>query len=68
MLVDTLFLRHPRTQGEGYLQHARIAGEVGGGMVLGGLACFVHAVLPCAVGEARRARAPPAGSLRITTS
>ena len=47
-IVDAVFLRHPRDQGEGYAEHARFAAGVGGRMVLGGLACLVHAVVPCA--------------------
>ncbi len=47
-IVDAVFLRHPRNHGEGYTEHARFAAGVGGRMVLGGLACLVHAVLPCA--------------------
>ena len=47
-IVDVVFLRHPRDHGEGYGEHARFAAGVGGRMVLGGLACLVHAVVPCA--------------------
>ena len=47
MILDRLLLRHCREQGESYLEHARFAGSVGSRMALGGLACMVHAVLPC---------------------
>ena len=48
MILQRLILRHCREQDEGYLEHARFAGAVGSRMVLGGLACLVHAALPCA--------------------
>lgn len=41
-----LFLRHPREQGESYVEHAAVAAAVGGRMVAGGLACLVHGALP----------------------
>lgn len=40
------FTDHPRSVGESYLQHLRFAAGVGGTMVAGGLACFVHALFP----------------------
>ena len=45
-LFDRLLLAHPRTVGEGYGEHAGIAGRFGATMVVGGLKCLVHAVLP----------------------
>ena len=48
MILDRLFLSHPRAQNESYLEHGRFAASVGSRMVLGGLACMVHAVLPFA--------------------
>lgn len=44
--VDRLLLAHPRTVGETYAEHFGIAGRFGAAMVLGGLKCLVHAVLP----------------------
>jgi hypothetical protein len=41
-----LFTAHPRSIGETYVQHARTALSFGARMVLGGLACMVHAVIP----------------------
>ncbi|WP_312596119.1 DUF6356 family protein [Brevundimonas sp.] len=42
----SLFLRHPAERDETYLQHFKVAVSIGGPMVLAGLACVVHAVLP----------------------
>ena len=46
-IVDHLFLRHPREQEETYLEHARFAASIGSRMALGGLACMIHALVPC---------------------
>ncbi|MSP49809.1 MAG: hypothetical protein EXQ95_10860 [Alphaproteobacteria bacterium] len=40
------FTDHPRTVGETYLQHSRVAGSVGVRMIGAGFACLVHAALP----------------------
>lgn len=45
-MIDRLFLAHPRSVGEDYLEHARIATGFGGAMVLAGLKCIVHGALP----------------------
>ncbi|KKC26667.1 DUF6356 family protein [Sphingomonas sp. SRS2] len=45
-MFDRLFLAHPRSVDESYWAHFRVASGVGLKMVGGGLACFVHAVLP----------------------
>lgn len=45
-MIDRLFRAHPRTVGESYIEHAAIAGRFGGEMVVGGVACIVHAVVP----------------------
>nr|WP_314524870.1 DUF6356 family protein [uncultured Brevundimonas sp.] len=42
----SLLKRHPAEQGETYGEHFRVAVSVGGPMVLAGLACLVHAILP----------------------
>lgn len=47
MLRD-LFLTHPETQNETYLEHARFAAGFSGWLILAGLAAAVHAVLPFA--------------------
>lgn len=41
-----LFLDHPRSVDETYGEHLRAATFFGGRMVLGGLACLVHALIP----------------------
>ncbi len=41
-----LFTEHPESVGETYFQHLLAAGTFGLRMVLGGLACLVHGLLP----------------------
>lgn len=45
-MIAKLFTDHPRTIGETYGGHARTAFSFGCRMMLGGLACMVHAILP----------------------
>lgn len=45
-LIDRLLFAHPRTVGETYVEHAGIAGRFGATMVVGGVKCLVHALLP----------------------
>lgn len=45
-MIDRLFLRHPRTLGESYVEHAGAAGRFGVAMIVAGLACLVHAIVP----------------------
>ena len=40
------FKEHPASVGETYLEHMAFAGKFGSRMMLGGMACFVHAVFP----------------------
>ena len=40
------FTRHPASVGESYAEHMRHAGGFAVAMLVGGLACFVHAVFP----------------------
>ena len=40
------FTTHPASVGETYLQHLRHAGGFGVRLLVAGLACLVHAVLP----------------------
>lgn len=42
----SLFTEHPRSVGETYLEHMRVAASFGGRLLVAGLACMVHAVLP----------------------
>jgi hypothetical protein len=46
MDLHRLFTEHPESVGESYLQHLMAAATFGVRMVLGGLACLVHALLP----------------------
>ena len=64
------FTEHPRSVGEGYFEHLRFASGVGGRMLAGGLACFVHAFFPflCATTGSRtiiRLHARVTGAPRI---
>lgn len=44
--MKRLFTEHPASVGESYTEHMAMAGGFGGRMILAGLACLVHAVLP----------------------
>jgi len=46
-LIQRLFRDHPESVGETYLQHLFQASYFGVRMLVAGLACLVHAVLPC---------------------
>ena len=43
-----LFLEHPASVGESYVQHLGVAGRFGLRLVRGGLGCMTHAVFPFA--------------------
>ncbi|MBL8657834.1 MAG: hypothetical protein JNJ92_10850 [Altererythrobacter sp.] len=45
-MIDRLLMAHPRTVGETYSEHAGIASRFGVTMVVGGVKCLIHAVLP----------------------
>ena len=45
-MIDTLFLRHPRSVGESYREHQLVALSFAGELVAAGLACGVHAIVP----------------------
>ncbi|MBN8807384.1 MAG: hypothetical protein J0I47_03975 [Sphingomonas sp.] len=45
-MLDRYFLRHPRSVGESYGEHAATAFGFGIRMIGGGLAAMVHAVIP----------------------
>ena len=45
-MIAKLFTDHPRAIGESYGQHARTAFSFGWRMVVGGIACMVHALVP----------------------
>jgi hypothetical protein len=46
--MKNIFTEHPHSVGESYWMHLYFAGVFGGKMVIGGLACLIHAVLPFA--------------------
>ncbi len=41
------FTDHPASVGETYLEHAGVASAVGWRLIKAGMACLVHALLPC---------------------
>lgn len=45
-MIQRLFLDHPRSVGESYGQHFKVASRVGVMMIGGGLAALVHAIVP----------------------
>jgi hypothetical protein len=45
-MFDRLFRAHPRSVGESYGEHAAIAARFGATMIVGGVACMIHAVVP----------------------
>jgi hypothetical protein len=48
MRLSRLFTDHPATVGETYLEHLCVATGFAVTMVLGGIACFLHALFPFA--------------------
>ena len=45
-LIDRWFAAHPRSVGESYAEHFRIAFRFGLAMLSSGFACLVHALCP----------------------
>ena len=45
-MIRSLFTRHPASVGESYGEHMVMAGTFGGRLILCGLACLVHSLLP----------------------
>ncbi|RYE01256.1 MAG: hypothetical protein EOP61_11760 [Sphingomonadales bacterium] len=45
-MIDRFFLSHPRSVGESYAEHAATASRFGFSMIVGGVACVVHAIFP----------------------
>jgi hypothetical protein len=41
-----LFLAHPQSVGESYLEHQRVAFSFAATLLLAGFACLLHAVIP----------------------
>ena len=46
-MLRRLFFDHPASVGETYLQHLLHASYFAIRMLLAGVACFIHAVVPC---------------------
>lgn len=46
VVIDRLFLEHPRAVDESYGEHMRAAGGFGVVMIVAGFACLVHALVP----------------------
>jgi len=46
MTLKTLFTAHPASVDETYGEHLAMASSFGWAMLLGALACFLHALLP----------------------
>ncbi|GGY42067.1 DUF6356 family protein [Parvularcula lutaonensis] len=44
--MKRLFKEHPESVGETYVQHLGEAWSFAGAMILGGLCCFLHGLLP----------------------
>lgn len=45
-MFEKLFLEHPRSVDESYVEHFGMASSFGFRMIFAGLACLVHAVVP----------------------
>jgi len=45
-MFHRLFVHHPRTVGENYSEHFIASWSFGFSMIAGGLACFVHGLIP----------------------
>lgn len=45
-IVKNVFTDHPHSVGETYLQHLYFASKFGIRMLIGGVACIIHAILP----------------------
>ena len=44
--MKNIFTKHPTSVGETYLQHMKFAAQFGFNMVIGGIACLIHAIFP----------------------
>jgi hypothetical protein len=45
--LDRVFLAHPRTVGESYLEHSAFALGIASRLLLAGSAALIHAIVPC---------------------
>ncbi|HET6158750.1 MAG TPA: DUF6356 family protein [Dongiaceae bacterium] len=46
-VLDRVFLAHPRTVDENYLEHGAFALRIASRLLLAGVAALIHAVVPC---------------------
>jgi hypothetical protein len=46
-MLDRIFTTHPRSIGEGYFAHQRVAFRFAATLILAGLAAAVHGLFPC---------------------
>ena len=44
--MQSLFLDHPASVDESYIEHMRFAGRMSGWLIVAGLAAAVHAIVP----------------------
>jgi hypothetical protein len=44
--MKNIFTKHPNSIGEGYFEHMKFASLFGLNMIVGGLACIIHAIFP----------------------
>lgn len=45
-MIRRIFLDHPSTVGESYLEHLQTSAGFAGTMILAGMACLIHALVP----------------------
>ena len=45
-MFSRLFVDHPKSVDENYVEHFRVAGSFGAAMIWGGMKALVHAVVP----------------------
>jgi hypothetical protein len=45
-MLDALFLRHPRSVGESYFEHMKVAFGFAGQLALAAIACAIHGLVP----------------------
>ncbi|HEY1615286.1 MAG TPA: DUF6356 family protein [Rhizomicrobium sp.] len=46
-MLDRVFFSHPRSIGETYFEHLCAASGFAGVLLVAGVACFVHSLVPC---------------------
>lgn len=46
-MIDRIFLNHPRSVDESYLQHMAFAGRFAVLLAMASMAALIHAIIPC---------------------